>query len=325
MDGPPHRHLRKAFSDRFLPKGMKSLDGVMHRLVAGVLNRVLPKGECDFAVDVAGRLPLELISYIMNIPEGKFPDIYRWTYMSTSPDDPEFTIGTAEHTSRVGTVAMMDYCLELAKERRIKPGDDLISDIAVTRVDGEYLSDNVVAFNAISFVAAGHETTRNAMCGALAELAENDQAELQRMRGQTRDSLAMRRMAEESVRWSSPLTHQLRVAMDDCEIGGVAVAEGDWVVMWNNSANRDEDVFDQPYSFNGTRNPNPHLGFGSGPHFCLGSHLARLELSVMWEMILDYMHDIELTAVPEVTPSMILRGIKHMPIKFQPRDPIPLD
>jgi uncharacterized repeat protein (TIGR02543 family) len=138
------------------------------------------------------------------------------------------------------------------------------------------------------------------MCGALAELAGNDQAELQRMRGLTRDSLSMRRMAEESVRWASPLTHQLRVAMDDCEIGGVPIAEGDWVVMWNNSANRDEDVFDQPYRFIGTRSPNPHLGFGSGPHFCLGSHLARLELSVMWEMVLDHLQDIELTAVPEV-------------------------
>lgn len=322
MDGPKHLVLRNAFANRLLRPNVRKLEDVIRTLVIRAFNDVLPKGECDFAVDIAGKVPLMLISHVMNLPPEIWPDMYRWTYMSTSPEDPEFTIGTPEETSRAGTVAMMNYCLELAKERRLDPGEDLISDIAVTKVDGEYLSDNLVGFNAISFVAAGHETTRNALCGAVAELLANDPGEWTRLYGLRGDQVQMQRAADESVRWATPLTHQLRHAMEDSEIGGKTIRAGDWVVMWNNAANRDEAVFADPYRFDGSRTPNAHLGFGYGPHFCLGTHLARLELRIMWEIMLEHMRDMELTGAPEFTPSLIMRGIKHMPLRFRARGPI---
>ncbi|MEI9931188.1 MAG: cytochrome P450 [Rhizomicrobium sp.] len=181
------------------------LENTIRALATECFNKVLPKGECDFAFDVAGSLPLMLISHIMNLPKEVWPDIYRWTYMSTSPEDPEFSIGTAEETSRVGTGKMMDYCLKLALERRENPGDDLLSDIALTEIDGKKLADVVVAFNATAFIAAGHETTRNALCGALAELIRNP-AELEKLRALRGNPAALKLAVEEAVRWTAPLT-----------------------------------------------------------------------------------------------------------------------
>jgi cytochrome P450 len=317
MDGPPHAVMRRAFSVRFMQPSVIKLENTIRALAIECFNKVLPKGECDFAFDVAGSLPLMLISHIMNLPKEVWPDIYRWTYMSTSPEDPEFSIGTPEETSRVGTGKMMDYCLKLALERREKPGDDLLSDIALTEIDGKKLADMVVAFNATAFIAAGHETTRNALCGALAELIRNP-SELERLRAVRGDPAALKLAVEEAVRWTAPLTHQLRTATQDTEIGGKKIREGDWVVVWNNAANRDEEIFRDSYRFDIARSPNPHLGFAYGPHFCLGANLARLELRIMFELLLEHMQDIEMTAEPEFTSSMILRGIKHMPLKFRP-------
>ncbi|HEY0106208.1 MAG TPA: cytochrome P450 [Rhizomicrobium sp.] len=321
MDGPAHGVMRRAFSVRFMQPSVAKLEGTIRALAVECFNRVLPKGECDFAFDVAGSLPLMLISHIMDLPPAVWPDIYRWTYMSTSPDDPEFSIGTPEETSRVGTGKVMAYCLKLALERREKPGDDLLSDIALTEIDGKKLADMVVAFNAAAFIAAGHETTRNALCGALAELVAHP-AELAKLRALRHNPAALRLAVEEAVRWTSPLTHQLRTATQDVELGGKRVKAGDWVVIWNNAANRDADVFADPYRFDIARSPNPHLGFAYGPHFCLGANLARLELRIMFELLLEHLHDIELAAPPQYTASMILRGIKHMPLKFKPVAPI---
>jgi cytochrome P450 len=321
MDGPPHAVMRKAFSARFMQPSVIKLEATIRAMAASVLNDILPNGECDFAVDVAGKLPLLLISHVMDLPKEAWPDIYRWTYMSTSPDDPEFSIGSAEETSRVGTGRMMDFCLKLALERRVRPGDDLLSDIATTRIDGAYLSDMVVAFNGIAFITAGHETTRNALCGALAELVANNPGELERLRGVRNDRARMRLAVEEMVRWTSPLTHQLRTAEADAEIGGKRIRKGDWVVIWNNSANRDEAVFADPYRFDGSRNPNPHLGFAYGPHFCIGANLARLEMRVLLELMLEHMTELEIAAEPEVTPSLILRGIKHLRVTYKAGPP----
>ncbi len=321
MDGPAHAVMRRAFSVRFMQPSVTKLENTIRALAIECFNNVLANGECDFAFDVAGSLPLMLISHIMNLPREVWPDIYRWTYMSTSPEDPEFSVGTPEETSRIGTGKMMDYCLKLALERREKPGNDLLSDIALTEIDGKKLADMVVAFNATAFIAAGHETTRNALCGALAELIRNP-SELEKLRSLRSNPAALKIAVEEAVRWTSPLTHQLRTATQDTEIGGKKVKDGDWVVVWNNAVNRDEEAFADPYRFDIARSPNPHLGFAYGPHFCLGANLARLELRVMFELLLEHMRDIEMVSEPEFTSSMILRGIKHMPIRFRPTVPI---
>jgi cytochrome P450 len=322
MDNEPHANLRKSFSRRFLRPSLLGLESKIRDLALDVLNEVLPRGECDFAYDIAGKLPLSLISHIMNIPREDWDMLSRFTYMTAAPADPEFSVGTVDETSRLGAAGLMEYCLKLALARRHDPGDDLLSDLGAAKLDGEYLSDLLIGFNGLAFFSAGHETTRNALCGGVAELVANDRTEWDRLRALRHDDTAMRLAAEECVRWTSPLTHNMRTATCDTELGGKAIREGDWVVTWNCSANRDEDVFADPYRFDGTRAANPHLGFAYGPHQCLGANLARLEMKIMLGLLLEYIPDVELVEEPEIAESLIFRGIKRMKIRFTPRAPI---
>jgi cholest-4-en-3-one 26-monooxygenase len=317
MDGMPHNVLRKAFSARFAPTSVATLEGLVRQVCVEILNDVLPRGSCDFAVDVAAKLPLMVIADIMGIPHKDWDQLYHWTNMFASPDDPEFTIGDPMETATIGLQGLNGYCLALALERRRNPGDDLISTMALAEIDGKKLTDEQLAFNGLMFFNAGHETTRNTLCSGLAELSRN-QGELARLREFRHDPKALRIAVEEFVRWMTPLNHQMRTAMEDTELGDRKISKGDRVVVWNVSANRDEAQFPDPYRFDCQRSPNVHLGFGFGKHFCLGAHLARLEMQVMLEYLLDSMHDFQLAAVPDVSASNLFPGIKHMPITFTP-------
>jgi cholest-4-en-3-one 26-monooxygenase len=321
MDGAPHTVLRKAFSDRFALPSIATLETLVRSVCVEILNAVLPQGSCDFAVDVAARLPLMVIADIMGIPHKDWDQLYHWTNMFASPDDPEFTIGDPMETAMIGLNGLNGYCLSLALERREKPGDDLISTMALAEVNGKKLTDEQLAFNGLMFFNAGHETTRNTLCAGLAELTRNP-GELARLREFRRDPKALRVAVEEFVRWMTPLNHQMRTATEDTELGGRKIRKGDRVVVWNVSANRDEDQFPDPYRFDCQRSPNVHLGFGFGKHFCLGAHLARLEMQIMLEYLLGSMHDIALSATPDVSASNLFPGIKHMPITFAPHAPI---
>ena len=322
MDNEPHANLRKALSRRFLRPSLVALEDKIRELAIDVLNQILPRGECDFAYDVAGKLPLALISHIMDIPREDWDMLSRYTYMTAAPADPEFSVGTPDETSREGAAGLMNYCLAHAHDRRKNPGDDLLSDLGAAKLNGELLSDLLIAFNGLAFFSAGHETTRNALCGGIAELVATDRTEWRRLYDLRHDDGAMRFMADECVRWSSPLTHTMRTATGDTELGGKNIREGDWVVIWNCSANRDEDVFADSYRFDGTRAINPHVGFAYGPHQCLGANLARLELKVMLGLLLEHIPDVELSEEPEVAASLIFRGIKRMKVRFKPRPPI---
>jgi cytochrome P450 len=323
MDNEPHANLRRALSRRFLRPSVVALEATIRDLAIDILNGVLPLGECDFARDIAGKLPLALISQIMNIPKQDWAMLERFAYMTAAPSDPEFSIGTPEETSFKGVSGLVDYCVQLTHERRRHPGDDLLSDLGAATLDGATLSDLLVGFNGLAFFSAGHETTRNGICGGVAQLIGHDRDEWRRLYGLRHDDAAMRLTADECVRWTSPLTHNMRTATCDTEIGGTQIHEGDWVVTWNCSANRDERVFEDPYRFDGTRPTNPHMGFAYGPHLCLGANLARLEMKIMLGVLLDTIPDMELAAEPEIAASLIFRGIKRMPVRFKPRAPIP--
>jgi cytochrome P450 len=253
----------------------------------------------------------------MGIPREAWDDLYHWTNMFASPDDPEFSIGTPLETTMAGLMNLNGYCLKLAHERRANPGDDLISTMATVELNGKKLTDEQLAFNGLMFFNAGHETTRNTLCAGLAELTRQPE-ELSRLRALRHEPAALKTAVEEFVRWMTPLNHQMRTATEDTTLGGKAIAKGDRVVVWNVSANRDEDQFPEPYRFNVQRTPNVHLGFGYGKHFCLGAHLARLEMQVMLEYMLGAMNDIVLTATPEISASNLFPGIKRMPISFTP-------
>jgi cytochrome P450 len=318
MDGEPHAALRKAFADKFALPSIARLEAMVRRHAVQIIDEVIEDGECDFAVEVAGKLPLTVISEMMGIPRSDWRQLYLWNNMMAAPDDAEFSIGTPGETGQAGFNGVFNYCLELARERRARPGDDVLSMVGAAELNGEKLSDVRLGFNGLMLFAAGHETTRNTLCAGFLELI-NAPEKMERIRRLRHDPAALRVAAEEFVRWTSPLTHTLRVATEDTVIGDRAIAAGDWVVLWNLSANRDEDAFPDPYRFDIERTPNAHLGFASGKHFCLGAHLARLELRVMIEELLEALEDIRISAPPQIAASNHFCGIKHMPITFKGR------
>jgi len=322
MDNEPHANLRRALSRRFLRPSLLALEETIRRLAQEIVNDVLPRGECDFAQDIAGRLPIALISHIMDIPREDWDRLARYAYMNAAPADPEFRDGTVEETAFKGVFGLTEYCTKLALERRKNPGDDLLSDLGAAKLDGEYLSDLLLGFNGLAFFSAGHETTRNALCGGVAQLIGQGKDEWQRLIEKRNDTAVMHAAADECVRWSSPLTHNMRTATCDVELGGKQIRDGDWVVTWNCSANRDEDVFEAPYTFDAGRANNPHLGFAYGPHTCLGANLARMEMRIMLSVLLESVPDLELDGEPEIAASLIFRGIKRMKVRFEPRAPV---
>lgn len=318
MDGDPHTRLRKAFSEMFGPSYIKTLEGLVRRFSVEILNGVLEKGECDFATDVAARLPLMMIAHIMDIDRSMWDDLYLWNNMFASPDDPEFAIGSPIETATFAFRKINEVCVRLAHERRANPvGNDLLSVVARTTLDGELLSDERLGYNGLMFFAAGHETTRNTLCAGLTALL-GDPAEFQRLRALRHDDEALKVAVEEFVRWTTPLNHIMRSATVDMTLGGTEIKAGDLVVVWNLSANRDPRAFQNPDRFDCQRRPNQHLGFALGKHFCLGAHLARLEMRVMLGYLLEHMQDIELVGNVERSVSNLFPGIKHMPVRFRP-------
>jgi cytochrome P450 len=318
MDGEPHVIMRKAFNDRFSVGGIGELEQLIRDCAVKILNDVLPRGKCDFTVDIAGRLPLAVISAMMDLPEADWDDLYRWNNMSAAPEDPEWSVGTPLETSQAGTINLVQYCAKLAMERRGGGGNDLLSALARTEVNGELLSPDKLGFNGLMFFAAGHETTRAALSSALLELMR-DPAQWRALREKRHDPDAIKAVAEEGVRWASPLTHTLRTATEDTIIGGQKVKEGDWVVVWLASANRDEKVFADPHRFDSARTPNNHLGFAIGKHHCLGAHLARAEMRILLEYLLEHMPEPpQLAGEPQMAASTLFWGVKHMPITYKP-------
>lgn len=324
MDGEPHNALRKAFSEMFGLNYVKTLEELIRRFSVEILNGVLEAGACDFATDVAAKLPLMVIAHIMAIDRSMWDDLYLWNNMFASPDDAEWSIGTAHETSIYAFQKINETCVRLAHERRNDPaGNDLLSVIARTTLDGHLLSDERLGYNGLMFFAAGHETTRNTLCAGLTALIDQPD-EMARLRALRHDPEALKVAVEEFVRWTTPLNHNMRSATADMMLGDRQIRAGDRVVVWNVSANRDERAFENPDRFDCQRKPNKHLGFAMGKHFCLGAHLARLEMRVMLEYLLEHLHDIEPAGPVERCASNLFPGIKHMPIRFRPTAKIAL-
>ena len=315
MDGDPHTELRRVFAQRFSPAGVQDLNLLIKRCAREILDDVLQRGECDFVTDVAGRLPLAVIAAMMDIPKSDWEMLYRWNNMSAAPEDPEWSVGTAEETSSEGTARLVEYCTRLALERRGRDGEDLLTMLANARVDGKLLPDEHLGFNGMMFFAAGHETTRASLSAGFLELLRAPD-QLRRLKADIDDVDAVGRAVEECVRWASPLTHTLRTATQDIEIGGVRIREGDWVVPWFISINFDERAFERPDRFDAARRANDHLGFAKGKHHCLGIHLARVELRAMLQMLIGELGEVELSGEPEMAASNLFWGLKHMPVSF---------
>ncbi len=312
MDPPQHGKYRSLVRRGFPPRKIAAMAPHVRELAREVVGRVSHKGECDFVAQIAAELPMIVICELMGVPKDDRHLLFDLSNRLIGFDDPEFQ--NSPEDAEQSAVEMWTYAHELGQQRRARPVDDLVSDLVTGRVDGHQLSE--LEFNNffLLLAVAGNETTRNAISGGLLALLEyRDQWE----RLQRQPSL-LATAVDEIVRWVTPVLHFRRTAVEDTVLGGIEIGAGDKVVLWYASANRDEAVFDQPDRFDVGRTPNPHLGFGIGEHFCLGTHLAKLEMRILFEELLRRMPDLELAAPPRRLRSNFIHGIKELQVRFTP-------
>jgi len=311
MDPPLHTRYRRLINKGFTPRMVSELESTMRKRTREIVDRVAERGECDFVVDVASELPLQVIADLMGVPQDDRHKLFDWSNRMIGSEDPEY--GITEEMAQHASMELYAYASELAARKRVDPKDDLISVLTHSEVDGEKLTDLELDLFFLLLSVAGNETTRNLISHGMVTLLEHPD-QLERLRAHRK---LLPGAVEEMLRWASPVMHFRRTATRDLELGGQEIKEGDKVVIWYISANRDEKAFKDPFTFDIERSPNEHVAFGGGgPHFCLGANLARMEINVMFDEILDRLHNIELAAPVSRLRSNFINGLKHIPLKF---------
>jgi cytochrome P450 len=316
MDDPHHRKVRAIGADWFRPKAMRALKVRVDELAKRYVDRMRDIGpECDFVTEIAVNFPLYVIMSLLGLPEEDFPRMHMLTQEMFGGDDEEFQRGKTPE-DMLGVLAdFFNYFATLTASRRANPTEDLASAIANGRVDGEPLSDMDTASYYVIVASAGHDTTKDAISGGLYALIENP-GELSRLRNNME---LMGTAVEEMIRWSTPVKEFMRTAAEDTEIRGVKIAKGESVYLAYVSGNRDEEVFDEPFRFDVGRDPNKHVAFGYGVHFCLGAALARMEMNSLFSELIPRLDSIELAGAPELTATTFVGGLKHLPIRYSLR------
>ncbi len=322
MDDPRHARLRKLVSPGFTPRMLKKLEDIVQVQASMIVDEVCERGECDFVVDVAARLPLRIVCDLMGIPASQLDFVFDQTNVILGAGDPEYVPQNGQDVlTAILTAggALAELMQDVAKSKEGGDSDDLTSILVNADVEGDELTPGDIASFFILLVVAGNETTRNAISWALTYLTENpDQRAIWAADVEGVGNTAV----EEIVRLASPVTYMRRTATEDTMLGDTAISAGDKLAMFYLAANRDEDVFEDPYAFNVLRDPNPHVGFGGpGPHFCLGAHLARREILVMYRELFERLPDIEAAGAPDYLASSFIHGIKHLPATFTPTAP----
>lgn len=324
FDPPEHTRLRRLVQPGFTPKVVATYESAFRKLVGVVLDRVLPLGEFDFVTEIARELPIRMLCRLLGIPEEDAGKMVAWGDQMISNADPEYTpviidkVDTEEYRllpfRAPAAIDVYCYAEEIALERRARPQDDIITTLLTAEPDGEPLTDLEFKNFFTLLMVAGNETTRHTISHGLISLKENpEQLETWRsdIAGRSTDA------TEEILRSSAVTMHFRRTVVEDTEIGGIRVSAGDRVVLWYTSANHDETVFTDPFDFDITRKPNPHLAFGTGRHKCLGASLAQLEVRVFFEEFLDRVGSFDV-GEPDRLRSNFIRGIKHLPVKVRP-------
>jgi cytochrome P450 len=315
MDDPRHHRIRRLVTPAVAPRALALLEGELRARAAAILDRVTPNGGCDFLVDVAVELPLQAIAMLMGIPDEDRHDLMAWTNATLTYDDRE--LGTRTVASEQAAAAMASYGSALIDAKRAEGGDDIVATVALATIevdDGGYepLSDLELLMFFNLLIAAGSETTRNAIALGMAALIDHPgQWDLLR-----RDRSVWPTAVEEILRWSSPTLYNRRTATRDVEVGGQKIRGGEKVTLWWASANRDEAVFADPFRFDLGRTPNPHLAFGHRSHFCLGASLARLEIRIMLEELQARFERLSLDGPIERFRTNKHAGVKHMFVTF---------
>lgn len=314
MDDPRHARMRRLVSSGFTPKALNEVLDTVREVAREVVDDIAERGQCDFVADIAAQLPLRIVCDMVGLPPEKRASVYEQSNIILGLGDAEFVNSIDDLMGAFLTLHQMAQ--ELGQSRLDHPADDIATMLMHSEVDGERLSIVEFASFFILLVVAGNETTRTAISHGMAQLSlhpDQRQLLLDDYSGHATDAV------EEIVRWATPVIHFRRTATCDTEISGHPIAGGEKVVMWFNSANRDERMFTDPFQFDITRSPNQHVGYGGGgPHFCLGANLARREISVMFEELLSRLPDIQVSCEPDMLQSSFIHGIKRMPVTFTP-------
>jgi len=313
MDPPLHTRYRRLVNKGFTPRMVRDLEANIHRVTDAIIDQVIEKGEADFVTDLSAELPLQVIAELLGVPRDDRHRMFEWSNRMVGNEDPEYQ--TQAEEALVAAMELYAYAAQLFATKRIDPHADLMSVLTTVDVEGEQLSEMELELFFLLLTVAGNETTRNLMSGAMDTFFQHPD-QWQRLLD---DRSLLPRAVDEMLRFVSPVMNFRRTAMCDMTLSGTEIKAGDKVVFFHASANRDEDVFAEADTFDIGRDPNPHIAFGGGgPHFCLGANLARMEIRVMFEHLLDRMPDIRRRGDLQRLQSQFINGVKHLPVAFTP-------
>jgi cholest-4-en-3-one 26-monooxygenase len=308
MDAPHHTRLRKIISRGFTPRAVGRLEAELTERAQNIAKTALAEGSGDFVEQVSAELPLQAIAGLLGVPLEDRDKLFRWSNEMTGNDDPEY----AHVDPKMSSFELISYAMQMAEEKARNPGEDIVTTLINADIEGEKLSDDEFGFFVVMLAVAGNETTRNSITHGMIAFADNpDQWELyKRERPDT--------VADEIVRWATPVHCFQRTALADTELGGVTIREGQRVGLFYSSANYDENVFESPFRFDVLRDPNPHLGFGgNGAHFCIGANLARMEIKLIFNEIAEQIPDIAKLSEPQRLRSGWLNGVKRLAVSYR--------
>ncbi|MBX3447770.1 MAG: cytochrome P450 [Parvibaculaceae bacterium] len=322
MDNPDHFAYRRLTQSWFMPQNLKKLEARIREIAKGFIDRMADmNGNCDFARDVAFLYPLHVIMEVLGVPEADEPRMLKLTQELFGSADPDLNRSGAEVKDADAALAeigatvgeFITYFNEMTEDRRACPRDDLASVIANGQIEGKPLGHLEAMSYYIIAATAGHDTTSNTTAGGLWALAENPD-QFAKLKA---DASLIPSYLEESIRWVTPVKHFMRTATADAEVHGQKIARGDWLMLSYPSGNRDEDVFDDPFAFKVDRSPNKHVAFGYGAHVCLGQHLGRMEMRILWEELLPRLQSVELAGEPKRMQASFVCGPKSVPIRYR--------
>ena len=320
LDPPKHGIYRQLMSKRFTPRALKKIHQPIEEIGREIVEALVKDkdhGECDFVKEVSAPLPIAVIAWLLGVPKEDWNLLFDWTNRIIGSADPEFGVEgqTPAESSMAAMTELFTYFAQLVEARKKKPEDDMVTLFTQVEVDGKKLEPMDVLSWCMIIVIAGNETTRNGTSGGMLAFVEHPD-QLWKLQ---REPELLAPAVEEVVRWTSPIIHFARTATADTEVRGQAIREGEIVGLFYASANRDEEVFEDPFTFRIDRHPNRHVGFGVGEHFCLGAHIARLEMQVAYKYLLPRIEEIELAGPVERLHSALVGGVKKLPIRYKLR------
>jgi cholest-4-en-3-one 26-monooxygenase len=313
MDPPLHTRYRRLVNKGFTPRIVRELEASIHRSTDTIIDEVVERGSADFVTEISAELPLRVIAELLGVPPEDRHRMFEWSNRMVGNEDPEYQ--QQAEMAMTAALELYAYAAELFGKKRVEPHQDLMSVLTTVEVEGENLTELELELFFLLLTVAGNETTRNLMSGAMHAFFQHPE-QWQRLLD---DRSLLPTAVEEMLRFVSPVMNFRRTAMCDVTLSGTDIAAGDKVVFFHVSANRDEDVFIEPDNYDVGRDPNPHIAFGGGgPHFCLGANLARMEIRVMFEHLLDRLPDIHENGEVQRLQSQFINGVKHLPVAFTP-------